>query len=64
MDGLRITLGEPSDSELAALVAVLARCGPPPAGPRPRTAWADPGWHLGRASRVRPGVWRLSGLPA
>ncbi|MGW3959593.1 acyl-CoA carboxylase epsilon subunit [Amycolatopsis sp. NPDC005003] len=60
MESLRITRGLPSAFEIAALVAVLARCGSPAtAGPPARRAWAGPG----RDPRARPGAWRLSGLP-
>ena len=71
MDGaplLRVVRGEPDDTELAALTAVVlglasARTEPEPE-PESRSRWAD------RTALVRrpmlpfgPGAWRASGLP-
>jgi len=70
MDGaplLRVVRGEPDDTELAALTAVvlsLASARPASAEPEARSRWAD------RTALVRrpmlpfgPGAWRASGLP-
>ena len=60
---LRVVRGEPTPSELAALVAVLAtRSGPAAPAPRVRSAWADPARQL-RVGRPGPGAWRRSALP-
>ncbi|HEY6748309.1 MAG TPA: acyl-CoA carboxylase subunit epsilon [Mycobacteriales bacterium] len=60
---LRVVRGEPTPSELAALIAVLAtRSGPDPATPPVRSAWADPARRL-RVARPGPGAWRRSALP-
>jgi hypothetical protein len=61
---LRIVRGDPSDEELAALVAVLAAAGSAaeggPAGP-PVSQWAAPGRLVRRA--VHPTGWWESVLP-
>jgi hypothetical protein len=63
---LRIVKGNPSDEEVAALVAVVSALGSASsedAPERPRSAWSD------RRAQVReplphgPGAWRASGLP-
>jgi hypothetical protein len=62
---LRIVRGNPSDEEVAALVAVVTTLGSgtEPASKPARSAWSD------RRSQVReplphgPGAWRVSGLP-
>jgi Acyl-CoA carboxylase epsilon subunit len=60
---LRVVRGEPTASELAALVAVLAtRSVPAAAAPSVRSAWADPARRL-RVGRPGPGGWRRSALP-
>jgi hypothetical protein len=61
---LRVVKGDPTDEELAALVAVLASLGVPEATPARRT----PEWnHHRRMQRVvlrpGPGAWRASSLP-
>ena len=62
---LQITRGEPSDEELAALIAVLAALrNPATEPPAPRSAWADPAYRLRTALRPNPGAWRSSALPA
>ncbi len=62
---LRIVRGNPTDEEVAALVAVVTTLGEAPSetpGP-PRPAWSN------RRALVReplahgPGAWRASGLP-
>ncbi|MGH3547493.1 MAG: acyl-CoA carboxylase epsilon subunit [Pseudonocardiaceae bacterium] len=66
---LRIVRGEPSDDELAALIAVLAAlpnaAAEPPA---PRSAWADPAhrlrtpWSQSRApKKFSTGRWPIGG---
>lgn len=63
---LRIVKGNPSDEEVAALVAVVASLGADdaeePARPE-RSAWSDRRASL-RAPLVHgPGAWRASALP-
>jgi hypothetical protein len=61
---LRVVRGEPTPTELAALVAVLAaRSVPAAAAPRVLSAWAAPARRLG-VPRPGPGAWRRSALPA
>jgi len=64
--------GEPSDEELAALVAVLAALVAVLAAlantaaaerPAPRSAWADPAHWLRTPLHPGPGAWRNSALP-
>jgi Acyl-CoA carboxylase epsilon subunit len=61
---LRVLRGEPTDEELAAVVAVLAgRAAAAPAGPgRPpaRSAWAAPTARLRRPLHPGPDAWRRS----
>jgi hypothetical protein len=57
--------GEPSDEEVAALMAVLvglasATAAEPPA---PHSAWADPSHCLRIPLHPGPGAWRISALP-
>jgi hypothetical protein len=62
---LRVVRGDPSDEELAALVAVVTslNTATPDEPAQARSAWAD------RRALVRaplphgPGAWRASGLP-
>jgi hypothetical protein len=61
---LRVVKGDPSPEELAALVAVVASLGGPPA-PAPRRT---PDWNAPRRlhrmpQHHGPGGWRASGLP-
>ncbi|HEX2264281.1 MAG TPA: acyl-CoA carboxylase subunit epsilon [Pseudonocardiaceae bacterium] len=58
--------GEPSDEELAALIAVVAELASAAAGqPRtPRSAWADPARRLRVPLRPGSGAWRVSALPS
>lgn len=63
---LRVVRGDPTDEELAALVAVIASraATPPPAaeaGP-PRT-WSAYWRSVGATPRPGPGAWRGSALP-
>lgn len=69
--GLRVTRGEPTDDEIAALVCVLATAagrptvgGPPSAAPL-WLASARPGWAFpdGRPARPTAQAWRASGGP-
>ena len=62
----RVTRGEPTDAELAAVVAVLsaaASASPPAAAESPRSGWVL------RSRNLRPtpprglDAWRMSGLP-
>lgn len=62
---VRVLRGNPSDAEVAALVAVvlgLTARRPAPSVP-PRRAWSDPDrWSRG-STRARPDAWRLAALP-
>jgi hypothetical protein len=67
---LRVVRGEPSDAELAAVVALLAaraaaRAAAASTRDRPlrTSAWADPAAGLRRPPHPGPGAWRRSGLP-
>jgi len=56
---LRIVRGEPSEAELAALVAVLARAaGVPVPEPGAPSAWRDRAALLRRPLHPGPGAWR------
>ncbi|MBB4903878.1 acyl-CoA carboxylase subunit epsilon [Actinophytocola algeriensis] len=64
MSHLRVVRGNPTDEEVAALVAVVAALGPgEETEPPPRSAWSD------RRALVReplahgPGAWRASAFP-
>jgi hypothetical protein len=60
---IRVESGNPSAEELAALVAVLSAVGGGGAErPTRRSAWSDPGWHLGGPGAATGG-WRASSLP-
>jgi hypothetical protein len=62
---LRVVRGEPTDDEVAALVAVLtarARAGGATA-PAPRTAWNHPARLVRAAVAPGPGGWRSSAHP-
>lgn len=58
--------GEPSDEELAALIAVLAVLTSTAAGQpqTPRSTWADPAHRLRIPLRPGSGAWRASALPS
>ena len=62
---LRIVKGNPSDEELAALVAVVTTLGS--AGeeekPRQRSAWSDRRVMVREPLAHGHGAWRASGLP-
>jgi Acyl-CoA carboxylase epsilon subunit len=63
---LRIVRGDPSDEELAALVAVLtarATAKPGAAMPSSASSWADPQRCVRSGLRHGPGAWRASALP-
>ena len=62
---MQIVRGEPSDEELAALVAVLAELAraPPAEPPVTRRAWADPKHRLHTSLHPGPGAWRALTLP-
>lgn len=63
---IRVVRGNPTDEEVAALVAVLVAVRGT-GGREPSTAphrWASPAARLGSpAYGTRPGGWRASGLP-
>lgn len=63
---LRIVKGNPSDEEVAALVAVLHTAAAAGATPPPRKAaseWSAPHRRLRAAVPSGPGAWRASALP-
>ena len=61
---LRVVKGDPSAEELAALVAVVASLGVPPAAPARRTPEWNAPRRLHRLPQAHgPGGWRASGLP-
>lgn len=66
MDGpvVRVVRGNPSDAEVAALVAVVLGLSArrPACVPR-RRAWADPDRWTAGSARARPDAWRLAALP-
>jgi hypothetical protein len=64
---LRVVRGEPTDEELAALVAVVAALGGSGAGgaaARTRSGWADRSALLRRPPAPGHGAWVRSGRPA
>jgi hypothetical protein len=61
---LRVVRGEPTDEELAALVAVLSTLGSEPETPEPtRSAWSDRRVLVREPLAHGPGAWRASGFP-
>ncbi|MGA8117465.1 MAG: acyl-CoA carboxylase epsilon subunit [Actinocatenispora sp.] len=62
---LRVVRGEPTDDELAALVAVLAAraAAPAPEEPRPSSLWRDHAARLGVPPAPGPLAWRASFRP-
>ena len=62
---LRIVRGEPSDEDLAALIAALAALANAAAAepPAQRSAWADPTYQLRPFLHPGPDAWRNSALP-
>jgi acyl-CoA carboxylase epsilon subunit len=63
---LRIVKGDPSDEEVAALVAVVSALGSgagSAAPERPRSAWSDRRALVREALPHGHGAWRASGLP-
>jgi Acyl-CoA carboxylase epsilon subunit len=65
VNSIYIVRGEPSDEELAALIAALAVLANAAAAepPAPRSAWADPAHRLRTPPHPGPGAWRNSALP-
>ncbi len=58
---LRVVHGQPTDDELAALVAVVtARAEASPQRARARSAWGDPARQVRRPLAHGPDAWRLS----
>jgi Xaa-Pro aminopeptidase len=59
---LRIVRGEPSDEEVAALVAVLSARSAATAAPEPqaRSAWSDRAALLRKPMLPGPGAWRAA----
>jgi len=63
---LRVVRGDPTDEEIAALVAVLSArtYGAVPAGDaRVRSQWRNRARNIRPAIGPGPGAWRASGLP-
>jgi hypothetical protein len=62
---LRIVKGNPSDEELAALVAAVTTLGSAEEEPtsEPRSAWSDRRVLVREPLAHGPGAWRASGLP-
>ena len=68
---LRVVRGEPTDDELAALVAVVAArmaaaravAAAAAGGDRSRSQWRNRGRNIRPAIGPGPGAWRASGLP-
>jgi len=63
---VRITRGEPSDAEVAALTVVLAAAAAASgsdAEPHPRAVWADPSTAIRGQLPVGPGRWRTTYWP-
>jgi hypothetical protein len=64
---LRVVRGEPDDTELAALTAVVLSVATSAAAapePEPRSRWADRAALVRRPLPAGPGAWRASGLPS
>ncbi|MDQ4092828.1 MAG: acyl-CoA carboxylase subunit epsilon [Actinomycetota bacterium] len=62
---IHIVRGEPSNEELAALIAALAAVTSTAAGQpqTPRSAWADPVHRLRTPLQPGPRAWRASARP-
>ena len=64
---LRVVRGEPTEEELAALVAVLAARAAgarrPEDDTRPRSQWRSRARNIRPPIGPGPGAWRASGLP-
>jgi hypothetical protein len=62
---LRIVKGNPSDEEVAALVAVVSSLGAAEESDekKPRSAWSDRRVMVRESLPHGPGAWRASGLP-
>lgn len=64
---VRVTRGQPGDTEVAALTAVLtgiaAQNTAPAAESVPLSVWADRATLLRRLPAPGPGTWRASALP-
>jgi hypothetical protein len=62
---LRVVKGNPSDEELAALVAVVSTLGSgtEETPERPRSAWSDRRVMVREPLAHGPGAWRASGFP-
>ncbi|MFL6127293.1 acyl-CoA carboxylase subunit epsilon [Actinophytocola sp.] len=62
---LRVVKGNPSDEELAALVAVVSTLGSAAgqAPERPRSTWSDRRLLVREPLAHGTGAWRASGLP-
>lgn len=65
MSHLRIVKGNPSDEELAALVAVVTTLGSAAEEEKPhqRSAWSDRRVMVREPLAHGQGAWRASGLP-
>ena len=62
---LRIVKGNPSDEEVAALVAVVATLGAAEesGSAKPKSAWSDRRALVRESLPHGPGAWRASGMP-
>jgi len=68
---LSVLRGEPTEAELAAVIAVLAvasraaaaRAGPPTPAGASRSAWSAPSRRLRESLSPGPGAWRRSAFP-
>lgn len=65
---LRVVKGNPDETELAVLTAMVAALASAPRAtetePRPRSSWADRARLHRPALRPGPGAWRASGWPS
>ena len=61
---LRVVRGDPTDDELAALVAVVSTLNrPEEPEPAPRSAWSDRRALLREPLPTGPNAWRTSAFP-
>jgi len=60
---LRVISGNPSDEELAVILAIVANVAPEPEEPKGLKAWSDHSRDLLRTPRPGVTAWRASVLP-
>ena len=65
MSHLRVVRGNPTDEEVAALVAVVSTLSAPEEEQEPetRSAWSDRRFLVRQPLAHGPGAWRASGFP-